>query len=205
APAVLGGSPYSYFRYQHHLAANNALAVFAECATEFQRCCGRHYRAVETYCCDDAELVFVMIGSFASKAKAAIDSLRTAGQAVGLLRPLLLRPFPATELREALTGKQGVAVIDQNLSPGHGGVLYSELAAALYPLDQERPLLLSFIGGLGGRDMAPEEFFEMAAVTRHAVETGTVPPPRLLYTEKELAEMRRLQAVAEQTRERGTP
>ncbi|MEJ2201811.1 MAG: pyruvate synthase, partial [Desulfuromonadaceae bacterium] len=30
APAVLGGSPYSYFRYQNHLAANNALAVFAE-------------------------------------------------------------------------------------------------------------------------------------------------------------------------------
>jgi pyruvate ferredoxin oxidoreductase alpha subunit len=45
-------------------------------------------------------------------------------------------------------------------------------------------------GGLGGWDLAPEEFYEMAAITRQAAETGQAPPPRLLYTEEELREVR---------------
>ncbi len=197
AVAVLGGSPYSYFRYQHHLAALNAEAVFEESAVAFARCFGRSYQAVEAYRCDDAELVFVMLGSFATKAKAAVDCLREAGQAVGLLRPLLLRPFPAAALRRALAGKQGVAVIDQNLSPGKGGVLYTELASALYGQADSNPMLVSFIGGLGGRDISAEEFYEMAAVTRRAAAEGQAPEPRLLYAEAELCEIKKWQAIAQ--------
>ncbi|MEZ5585135.1 MAG: hypothetical protein R3F37_22445 [Candidatus Competibacteraceae bacterium] len=36
----------------------------------------------------------------------------------------------------------------------------------------------------------------MAAVTRQAVLDGQAPPPRLLYREEELNEMRKLQAIA---------
>jgi pyruvate/2-oxoacid:ferredoxin oxidoreductase alpha subunit len=72
-----------------------------------------------------------MMGSFATKAKAAVEKLRAAGQAVGLLRPRLFRPFPTDHIRRSLAGKQGVAVIDQNLSVGKGGVLHSELASVL--------------------------------------------------------------------------
>jgi hypothetical protein len=38
-------------------------------------------------------------------------------------------------------------------------------------------LLVSLISGLGGRDISPEEFYEMAAVTRQAAQTGAAPPP----------------------------
>lgn len=196
AVAVLGGSTYSYFRYQAHLAALNALDVMAECTAEFADIFGRAYTAIEAYRCDDAEVVFVMLGSFATKAKAAVDLLRDAGQAVGLLRPFLLRPFPAEAFRAALTGKRGVAVIDQNLAPGSGGVLHNELAAKLYDGIGERPVLVSFIGGLGGRDISPEEFCEMTRVTLKAVEEKQSPPPRLLYTEKEWRAMKKLQAIA---------
>ncbi len=197
AVAVLGGSAYTYFRYQSHLAALNAQEVFAETTAAFAKSFGRSYHSVEAYRCDDAELVFVMIGSFATKAKEAVDSLREIGQAVGLLRPVLLRPFPATALRLALTGKKGVAVIDQNLSPGKGGILYTELTSALYGQADTRPVLVSFIGGLGGRDISAEEFYEMAAVTHRAVAKGQAPAPRLLYTETELREMKKLQAIAQ--------
>ena len=78
---------------------------------------------------------------------------------------------------------------------GKGGVLHSELASILYGLPAA-PVLVSFIGGLGGRDIPPEEFFAMAEVTRQAVATGRVPPPRLLYREEELREVRKLQAIA---------
>ena len=141
-----------------------------------------------------------MIGSFATKARQAVDQLRAAGQAVGLVRPRLLRPFPAEQLRRVLSGKQGVAVIDQNISMGMGGVLHAELAAALYGKPQAPPILASFIGGLGGRDISPQEFFEIAAITRKAVEDGVTPPARLLYTREEFREVRKLQAIAHQER-----
>ena len=205
AVAVLGGSPYSYFRYETHLAAQNALAVYERVADEFETLFGRQRHAVEAYRTGDADIVFYMMGSFATKAREAVDRLREAGQKVGLLRPRLLRPFPADAIAEALAGAQGVAVIDQNLSLGQGGVLHTELGASLYGRRGAPPILTSFIGGLGGREITPEEFYQIAAVTREAVATGQVPPPRLLYTESELREIRKLQAVAQVEREETTP
>lgn len=201
AVAVLGGTPYSYFRYEMHLAASAALAVYDEAADAFAREFGRRMDPVEAYRTDDAEVVFVMMGSFATKAREAVDRLREAGRAVGLLRPRLLRPFPAEAIRRALSGTKGVAVIDQNISMGKGGVLHTELASALYGFPDAPGVLASFIGGLGGRDIAPEEFFEMAAVTAEAAAEGRTPPPRLLYTESELREIRKFQAIAHVERE----
>ena len=196
AVAVLGGTPYSYFRYQTHLAAQNGLAVYAELCDEFNQQFGRQYSAIENYRTDDAELVFVMMGSFATKAKEAVDQLREAGWAIGLLRPRLLRPLPKADFQRLLAGKKAVAVIDQNLSAGMGGVLHSELATALYGQSQAPQHLLSFIGGLGGRDISTEEFFEMAGVMKQAVSSGETPPMRLLYTDNEFKEIRKLQAIA---------
>uniref|UniRef100_A0A7C3ZAZ4 Pyruvate synthase n=1 Tax=Desulfobacca acetoxidans TaxID=60893 RepID=A0A7C3ZAZ4_9BACT len=201
AVAVLGGSPYSYFRYEMHLAALNGLKVYDEIALEFARHFGRRHPMVEAYRTDDADLVLVMLGAFATKAREAVDRLRLAGWKIGLVRPRLLRPFPEARLRELLLGKKGAAVIDQNLSMGKGGVLYTEVAAALYGR-KDAPLLASFVGGLGGRDITLEEFYEMARVIRDAAANGQTPPPRLLYTEAELREVRKLQAIALAERER---
>ncbi len=195
--AVLGGSPYSYFRYESHLAAERSLDVYDEIAEEFETTFGRQHDAIDAYRCDDAEILFVMIGSFSTKAKAAVDQLRKANRRVGLARIRLLRPFPTQALRRVVAGTRGLAVIDQNLSMGKGGVLHSEVASALYGQSDAPPVLASFIGGLGGRDISPEELYEIAAVTERAVEDGNSPPPRLLYTSDELREVRKLQAIAE--------
>ena len=200
AVAVLGGGPYSYFRYETHLAALEALEVYGRIAGEFGREFGREHPAVEAYRSDDAELVFVMIGCFATKAKEAVNRLREAGWPVGLVRPRLLRPFPAGQLRAALAGKRGVAVIDQNISVGKGGVLHAEIASALYGHPEAPPVLAGFVGGLGGRDISSEEFFEIASVLRRSVEENRTPAPRLLYTEEELREVRKLQAIAREER-----
>jgi pyruvate ferredoxin oxidoreductase alpha subunit len=196
AVAVLGGTPYSYFRYETHLAALNGLAVYDEISAEFRDSFGRDYPAVEAYRAADADYLFVMLGSFATKAREAVDRLRDAGKAVGLLRPRLLRPFPVDTLRVLLAGKRGAAVIDQNISMGKGGVLHTELLSALYGQPDAPPIVASFIGGLGGRDISAEEFYEIEQTLRTATDTGHTPPPRLLYTQNELREMRKLQAVA---------
>ena len=196
AIAVLGGGPYSYFRYEAHLAVEQALSVYDEVAEEFASIFGRHYNMIDCYCMDDAEYVFVMVGSFSTKARDAVDSLRDAGWKIGLLRPRLFRPFPRTRIRELLQGRRAVAVIDQNISMGMGGVLHSEFATALYGATGA-PILASYIGGLGGRNISQQEFFAIADELLQAYESAESPPPRMLYTEAELTEIRKLQAIAQ--------
>ena len=137
-----------------------------------------------------------MMGCFATKAKDAVQRLREEGIKIGLVRPRLLRPFPERQIQNALAGKKGVAVIDQNLSIGKGGVLHTEIASALYGWHDAPAILASFIGGLGGRNISAEEFYEIAEILQYAVKQNKTPAPRLLYTEAELRTMRSLQAIA---------
>ncbi len=194
--AVLGGPAYSYFRYQTHLANLNGVRAYETIVDEFSSLFGRDYATVEQYRCADAEIVLVMMGSFATKAREAVDRLRESGRKVGLVRPRLVRPFPVEALRQALAGKKGVAVIDQNISMGKGGILHTELASALYGQPGAPAILAGFVGGLGGRDIAAEELYAMVRVVEQAVQSGVTPEPRLLYTEEELRGVRGLQAVA---------
>ena len=193
---VLGGSPYSYFRYQAHLAAMNALDIFNDTALEFEQAFGRKPFLLEEFHTDDAEIVYVMIGSFATKAKNAVIRLGKEGFRVGLVRLCMIRPFPVDAIAAALSGKKGVAIIDQNLAAGKGGVLHSEITGALYGRLGAPPVVTSFIGGLGGRDITIEEFREMAVVTRHAFDTGIIPPPKLLFTQPEMEAVRKMQDIA---------
>ena len=195
AVAVLSGSLYSYFRYETQLAAQGAAEVYNAVSGEFAERFGRTHPDVVAYRMDDAEFAFVMMGSFATKAQAAVDRLRTEGHKVGLLRPRLFRPFPADTFRRLLARVRGAAVIDQNLSIGAGGVLHGELAAALYG-HAGAPMLVSFIGGLGGRDIGDAEFAEMLSAVSSACDAGAPPPPRLMFTDNELREVRKMQAVA---------
>jgi pyruvate ferredoxin oxidoreductase alpha subunit len=105
--AVLGGSVYSYFRYQQHLVQQNALAVHEEIAAAFAACCGRHYGLVEPFQLDDADYVLMMSNAFATKGKAAVQRLRAHGLKVGLLRLRVVRPFPAAAIAAALAGSLG--------------------------------------------------------------------------------------------------
>jgi pyruvate ferredoxin oxidoreductase alpha subunit len=194
--AVLGGPAYSHFRYQVHLAARNVLQVHAEAAADFAAVFGRKYDVVERYLADDADYLLVMAGSFSTKARAAIRAFRAEGKRVGLLRLRLVRPWPAAAIAEALAGKRGVAVIDQNLSPGQGGILFQEVAAAVANRANRPTMLRSFVGGLGGKDISPAEF-------RHALETlerarpdDLAQGPELLYTEAEWQQVQALTRVA---------
>jgi pyruvate ferredoxin oxidoreductase alpha subunit len=205
AVAVIGAGPYSYFRYETHLAALQALSVYDEIAQEYKERFGRYHPIVETYRTDDADYAFLMMGCFATKAKDAVDRLRETGMKIGLVRPRLLRPFPEQQIQKALSGKKGIAVIDQNLSMGKGGVLHTEIASALYGQHDTFPILASFIGGLGGRDISAEEFYEIAATLQDAVKQNKTPAPRLLYTAAELRAMRKLQAIAHVERQELKP
>jgi pyruvate ferredoxin oxidoreductase alpha subunit len=193
--AVLGGAPYSYFRYQQQLAQENALAVHAEVAQEFATRFGRRYGLVEAFQCDDADFVLVMSNAFATKGKAAVQRWRARGVKAGLLRLRMLRPFPADAIVATLRGRRAVAVIDQNLAPGLGGITYQEIAAALYH-EQARPPLLSVIGGLGGKDISSAEFEVVLRDLQRAANGERMTSPRLLYTNSDQSRVRALLKIA---------
>jgi pyruvate ferredoxin oxidoreductase alpha subunit len=186
--AVLGGGLYSYFRYQMQLAAQNALAVHQEVAAEFESAFGRSYGLVDRYRLDDAEYALVMSNSFATKGRAAVDRFRGEGIRAGLLRLRVLRPFPAAAIANALRGVKAVAVLDQNMSIGFGGITHGEITSALYA-GRERPSVLSFIGALGGKDIGTAEFDQIFEDLWDAAASGITPPPRLLYTNADQAQV----------------
>ena len=136
-----------------------------------------------------------MSNSFSTLGKAAVKRARERGIKIGLLKLRLLRPFPEEDLKNDIKGCKAVAVLDQNIGIGKGGILYPEIASAIYN-EQKRPMLLSFIGGLGGKNINPEEFEFIFDSMIKAVETGKAPPPQLLYTETEWNEMEKLKKMA---------
>jgi pyruvate ferredoxin oxidoreductase alpha subunit len=193
--AVLGGAPYSYFRYQQHLAQENVLEVHASVAEEFAARFGRRYGLIEAFQLDDAEYVLVMSNAFATKGKAAVLRWRAQGVKIGLLRLRVFRPFPAAEIAAALTGRKAVAVIDQNLAPGSGGITYPEIVAALYA-EKNRPPIINVIGGLGGKDISATEFDVVLRDLERAAAGERVVTLRLLFTRAEQERTRALLRIA---------
>jgi pyruvate/2-oxoacid:ferredoxin oxidoreductase alpha subunit len=67
-------------------------------------------------------------------------------------------------------------VIETNLGLGtvsSGGVLYQEVAAALYE-SQTRPLVFSFMAGLGGEAIVLKEFYWMTQKMIEAQKRGAI-------------------------------
>jgi len=87
--------------------------------------------------------------------------LREEGKNVGLVKLRLWRPFPFAEIRQAVKDAEVLIVLDRALSfGGPAGPVCSEIKAALYNEDK-KPKVVSFVGGLGGRDITPDGFREI--------------------------------------------
>ena len=159
-------SPEWYYemRYKMHEAMIKAKSVIIEVNEEFNQRFGRKYGLVEDYRCEGAETIIVASGAIASTARDVIDSLRDAGESVGLICVRVFRPFPEEEIRNIVKDAKNVGVIDRNISFGHEGIFFTETKAALYNTPGP-PITRGFIAGLGGRDVTPEDIEEMIHLT----------------------------------------
>lgn len=146
--------PDSYFELRHAVVGANerALGVWREVAAAYADLSGRYLGPIETYALDDADRVFVVMGSAAGTLKDVVDALRSSGERVGLLKIRAFRPFPEAEVAAALRPGQSLAVLERAVSPGSVPPLFAELAARFSATHDLR----SFVFGLGGRDFTPE-------------------------------------------------
>ncbi|MDP3065632.1 MAG: transketolase C-terminal domain-containing protein, partial [Methanobacteriaceae archaeon] len=153
---------YMEARYAIDVAMEKSKEVIKKANQEFKEVFGREYDFVETYQCDDAEIIIVAMGSVCGTIKDVIDSLRKEGEKVGLLKLRVFRPFPQENIKEVLSKASKVAVLDKNVSFGIGGVLYNEIKAKM------SVEAYGFIAGLGGRDITPEHVKEIVAKTKNS-------------------------------------
>jgi len=163
-------------RRQNDEAMKRASTVIEEAYADFRKVMGRAPENpwFEEYMTDDAEIILVGMGTISLPMKVGIRNMRAQGKKVGLVRPRWFRPFPTERLVKAFSKASAIGVIDRDYSfgsPFNSGVVANEIRAAMYNADK-RPPLLSFICGLGGREVTLEDVAKAADMCYAAAKAG---------------------------------
>jgi pyruvate-ferredoxin/flavodoxin oxidoreductase len=167
--------------------AEPILHFLEEAYEKFAELTGRRYGLISQYKTDDADTVFVSLGSAAENIEAAVDYLReTRGSTVGSIHVNVIRPFPEAAIVTALKGKKNVIILertDEALSGDNplGRDIRTALSKAIqyegHPAAEglpalamdEVPHIYSGTYGLGSRDFRPEHIigaYEFATAGR---------------------------------------
>jgi pyruvate ferredoxin oxidoreductase alpha subunit len=154
APPII----YTEAKWAQEVNLRASKETILRCWQEFADIFGHRYHPVEHYHSEKAKVLLLTMGSFSETAMTAIDKMRGEGKDVGLVRLRLWRPFPFEELRQAVENAETLIVLDRALSfGGPGGPVCSEVKAALYG-EAKKPKVVSFVAGIGGRDISVDDF-----------------------------------------------
>lgn len=152
---------YMEFRYEMDQAMSRACNILRKAGKEFNDRFGRDYSSlIESYHLDDADVAIVAMGSVCGTIKDAVDEMRAEGRKVGLLKIRSFRPFPAEDIKKALSGINKIGVFEKNVSIGSrmkGAVGY-EIKDAIGDSSVQ---VLSYVAGLGGRDIRKRDIKKM--------------------------------------------
>jgi len=163
-------------RRQNDEAMKRASTVIEEAYADFRKVFGRGPENpwFEEYMTEDADIILVGMGTISLPMKVGIRNMRAQGKKVGLLRLRWFRPFPTEKIVAVLSKAKAIGIVDRDYSfgsPFNSGVVATEIRAALYNSDK-RPPLLSFIGGLGGREVTLEDVYKVAELCYAAANAG---------------------------------
>ncbi len=166
-PRTIGGLVWPHEaarqRLDIELAMRRVPEVLEECREAFDGVFSRDPGgAIEAFETDDAETVLVASGSIATTAREVVRRRRAAGEAIGLIKMKLFRPFPETALRRACGSALKVAVLDRNYGAGMGGVFWQEIRAT-FQRHRDDLLIQGYLTGLCGGDVTPEIVEEVVA------------------------------------------
>ena len=166
-------------KYQQAEGMRNAKKVIAEVSAEFEKMTGRKYSFFEEYKMEDAEYVVVCMNSTAGTAKFTVDNLRSKCIKAGLLKIRMFRPFPASEIAEALSKEsiKSIAVLDKSDSVnGAGGALFEDVTSAMY-VNNKHVSTVNYIYGIGGRDTTTKDIVSVFEDLQEIIKTGNLVNP----------------------------
>ena len=160
-PIAVGPLDLQAYLFEHKAqqaeAMKNAKEVILNVAKDFEKMTGRKYSFFEEYKTEDADFVIICMNSTAGTAKYEADKLREQGIKAGVLKLRVFRPFPAEEIAKAISHVKAVAVLDKaDGLNAVGGPLFTDVTSGLYTNGVQIPTL-SYIYGIGGRDIKAEE------------------------------------------------
>ena len=90
------------------------LEVLKKCYTEFYELTGRNYGLIQKYKTDDADTIFISLGSASDNIEAACDYMRKHRNAkVGSIHINVIRPFPEAEIINAVKGKKRILILER--------------------------------------------------------------------------------------------
>lgn len=164
-------------KVQQSIAMNNAKNVILEVSKEFEKLTGRKYGFFEEYKLDDCEIAIVCMNSTAGTTKFVVDKLRESGIKAGLLKVRMYRPFPASEIANALKNVKAVAILDKADSlNAAGGALYEDVVSGMYTSNIHIPAV-NYVYGIGGRDTKAEDIESVYNDLQEIVKTGNINNP----------------------------
>lgn len=143
-------------KYQLRLAMEESEGVILQELADFENISGRHYSPVDCYLCDDADVIFVVLGSAFDTATVAVDKLRGKDYKVGVATVLALRPLYSNEIASALKKAKIIVIGDRQDSFGTGGSFSTEIKSALYDSGVTTKVITR-VFGLGGKEFYPED------------------------------------------------
>jgi len=170
-----GGDPQMAWK-THHEAIVASKEVIVEVNEDYGKTFGRKYGngLIEEYRCEDAEAVIIAMGSMVGTARAAVDRLWDDGKKVGLVKLKCLLPFPVEDFQRIGESVGALGMIDRNVCLGHGGAGFRLLRDALYDLE-DRPKVLQFHAGLGGKEVRVDDVVKVGEKTLKAARHEKMP------------------------------
>lgn len=157
-PVTYGSQTEEDWHFEHKIQLHNAIMnstpIIEEVFDSFYKLTGRKYNIVETYDSLDADLIIVALGTTVESARVASDKMRKKGWKTGVVSIRSLRPFPYKKLGDALKNAKAIATLDRSSPAGTLGMLFNEVAACVYQVENTKhPIISNYIYGLGGRDL----------------------------------------------------
>ena len=146
---------YMEIKKQQAEAFKSIKSRIVETFNEYGKFSGRNYTPLKMFNTDDAEIIFIILGSTAGTLRSMVKRWRREGKNIGVVSLTLYRPFPSEEISNVVKNADTIVVMDRSYSIGSPGAqLYMDVATSLQKHGIHKRVV-NVIYGLGGRDFTP--------------------------------------------------
>ncbi len=144
---------------------DRAREVIAEVFEDFASLTGRQYTCVQQYGDASAERCLVALNTAGEAAKDSVDELSRRDEPVNLVVPMVLRPWPAEEIADAIGEAKRIVVAERASQYGADNYLANEIGATLQRRGNAATIIQRTYG-IGGLNFTHDDAIEMYELAR---------------------------------------